>query len=799
MDELLITLDAINSKKNGFLLLETYLAEVRINKRGKYTGGRISPIDISNTIEVNNCHYDDLQCFFKNHCYQVSQNGYYISFPDLKEFIDEIGNKNILFLDNADKSMFVITKLSVHGRSFKHKYSYTIANHDINYCGNGILEVSSLEESNVQIMRITPKAVIIYNKEADEYSLIFDYHGKEIANNDKAYSFSMDSYIILRNYIYETEVYRELLNQGFVKLRKEKFIFHGTNLDVDKLSQKNISVGTDTKYNLPQITVTKRNSEWFQIDITLDLNGKLIDLASKINLFSTKLTNEVRLPNSILQAENEFIYEDGKLLLNKHHLYKLLRIIYDSSSDISEIFDYREIALDLPESIEKLAYPYQIEGIRWLKFLIQNKIGGCLADDMGLGKTFQVISILEDRDVRNVIDKILIVVPKSLISNWKKEFEKFLSSYKVTIYHGENRDISKIENNNIIISTYSTVYLDIELIKNYLFSIVVFDEIQNVKNHKSATSNAMKTINAEIKIGLSGTPMENNISELWNIMDILNPGLFPARSIFLSRYNNKKYDELKKILDVFILRRLKKDVLSQLPEKKEQIVYCDMDKAQHDLYNAISLAIKTEMMRLGSFSSAVVLKGLLLLRECCCHPELLGESSNPLKIKESCKIDTLKLLVAELVEAKHKILIFSQFTRMLDIIKKALNKYSNITFYLDGNTKNRSELVNEFETAKEGIFLISIKAGGVGLNLVSAQDVIIFDPWWNPFVEEQAIDRTYRIGQQNNVSVYKLITTNTIEERIVEMQKEKYLEFEQLINGISGDKQIDLKQIYDLL
>ena len=331
---------------------------------------------------------------------------------------------------------------------------------------------------------------------------------------------------------------------------------------------------------------------------------------------------------------------------------------------------------------------------------------------------------------------------------------------------------------------------------------MVFDEIQTIKNHKSITSDAMRHISSDMKIGLSGTPMENNISELWNIMDILNPNVFYSHSAFLRRYNGKNYDELKNILNLFILRRMKKDVLHELPEKYEQIIYCDMEQKQRKLYTGINIAVKNAIMSLKAFAAPVVLKGLTLLRECCCHPLLLNEETNVDMVSESCKLDALELLVDNLVESEHKILIFSNYTSMLHLIKENLEKnerYKDIIYYLDGKTKNRLDVVGKFEDANEGIFLISIKAGGVGLNLVSAQDVIIYDPWWNPFVEQQAIDRAYRIGQDKSVTVYKLVAANTIEERIVEMQKNKEQEFDELINGISTDKNFDLNDIIELL
>ena len=299
-----------------------------------------------------------------------------------------------------------------------------------------------------------------------------------------------------------------------------------------------------------------------------------------------------------------------------------------------------------------------------------------------------------------------------------------------------------------------------------------------------------------------GSKAFGRFSDKWYVMDILNPGVFSSHDSFMKRYNGHNYDELKTILNLFIMRRMKKDVLKELPPKTEQIIYCDMDQEQRKLYTSINVAVKTAIMNLKAFAAPVVLKGLTLLRECCCHPQLLDNTTNVDNISESCKFDSLKILVNNLFLSEHKILIFSNYTSMLQIIKNDFDNteaYKGAVFYLDGQTKNRSELVNQFEKSDKGIFLISIKAGGVGLNLVSAQDVIIYDPWWNPFVEQQAIDRAYRIGQEQAVTVYKLVTANTLEEKIIDMQKDKEQDFDELINGISTDKNMDLNQILRLL
>ncbi|SHM39683.1 Superfamily II DNA or RNA helicase, SNF2 family [Ruminococcus flavefaciens] len=807
----MITINSSASKKNGFLIIETYYTKkVDSNKSGKFKGGVISSANIYSNIPIENCSLSAIAALFKEECQRLSENAYYVTVPSLKRIVDKLKPYKMIFLDNRDKSLVLVENiiLQKHEKKVKHKYAFG----DISLCwyADCTLYIEEESTSGMIIKQKEPVPHMQYSKEEQIYSLYFCYNGENIAFLDKKLSITNGDMILLRNYSYEHEIGESILKEKFTKLAGSRFIYSGhknTRDIVAFLSSKSIVLDDDENTIIPDIKVTKNESGWFEIDLSYQIDGEVFDLASKIQLFSSQDEIEdddkkILLPDSIIQAREYLSVVGNKLRIDQNHIFELLHIIYDSNSDISEFFSYSDIMLALPDHVTSAAYPYQLEGIKWLKFLFLNHFGGCLADDMGLGKTFQIISFLEDQEVKNNIKKVLIIVPKSLLTNWKKEFEKFNSVYRVGIYHGDKRNEFDFENTDVIITTYNTAYLDLKNLNELVYSLVVFDEIQTIKNHKSITSDAMKQIRSEMKIGLSGTPMENSISELWNIMDVLNPNVFYSHSAFMRRYSGKNYDELKSILNLFILRRMKKDVLKELPQKSEQIIYCDMEQEQRKLYTSINVAVKKAIMSLKAFAAPVVLKGLTLLRECCCHPMLLNDETNVDKVYESCKLDALDLLVDNLVGSGHKILIFSNYTSMLHLIQEELEKnehYKKIIYYLDGKTKNRVDVVKQFESADEGIFLISIKAGGVGLNLVSAQDVIIYDPWWNPFVEQQAVDRAYRIGQDKPVTVYKLVAANTIEERIVEMQKDKEQDFDELINGISTDKNIDLKDIIELL
>lgn len=811
MSDLLIMINAPASKKNGFVVLETYYTRsVGVNKSGKYKGGSISAANVLNCQMIGNADHNQVKKLFSELCYPLGENSFHISVENLKKLHGEFQENKLFFINNTDRSLCIINTISETPLRRKNKYQYLVNNYYLSYGGQCTLFVENTNRSPYVIRELQPTPRLFFDKKTQVYSLCFDYCGIKIPHMDKKLSVMVDGAIILRNYYFEIETGEKLIREHFIKLAQCRYAYSGHNSKQhlnNSLSQRGIILEDDDNVIIPQIKVQRTDSDWFEIDLLCDINGDVIDLASRINLFASKDKIEVDgkqviLPDSIIDAKDEIILDGNKIKIRQNNIFHLLHIVYDSGKLPSDFFSFSDIELYLPQQTICTAYPYQIHGIRWLKYLYLNHIGGCLADDMGLGKTFQIISFLGDREVRSKTKKTIVIVPKSLLTNWKKEFEKFSVGFRVGIYHGSDRVSFDFAKTDVIITTYNTAHLDLDTLNQFDFSLAVFDEIQIIKNYKSVMSESMKHLNAKVKIGLSGTPMENSISELWNVMDVLNPDVFSSHSAFMKRYNGRNYDELRTIISFFIMRRMKKDVLKELPPKTEQIIYCDMDLNQRRLYTSITVAVKQAIMNLKAFAAPVVLKGLTELRECCCHPLLLDDAINVDAIRDSCKMESLSILVENLFESGHKILIFSNYTSMLQIIKNHFysNKaYRDYLFYLDGKTKNRNELVEQFEQSDKGIFLISIKAGGIGLNLVSAQDVIIYDPWWNPFVEQQAIDRAYRIGQEKAVTIYKLVVANTLEEKIIDMQRGKEQDFDQIINGISSDKNMDINMILSLL
>lgn len=474
----------------------------------------------------------------------------------------------------------------------------------------------------------------------------------------------------------------------------------------------------------------------------------------------------------------------------KYMGYHLIEELKNSDTDTIIEDSFEELMADI-ENITDEDYPidedligimrdYQIKGYNWLKTRAKYSLAGILADDMGLGKTLQIISYLKAEEKST---KSLIIVPTSLVYNWQAELKKFAPDLKVTIIRGNKLERDEIINNidrGIYITSYPLIRNDIESFENIIFDNLILDEAQNIKNHQSVNAKSVKRLKSKVKFALTGTPMENNLSELWSIFDFLMPKYLYNYRKFVEEFENpivlensqRALAELEKKINPFILRRMKKDVLKELPDKFEQTVMVNMTSEQKSLYAQYADNFKRELFEENKKEDQMeIFTALTRLRQIACDPKLFIEDYSG----GSGKLESLMTILEDGINSQSRILVFSQFTSMLDIIKKELEKKSISYMYLEGSTPadERLDMVNEFNDGDIEVFLISLKAGGSGLNLVGADMVVHYDPWWNPAVEEQATDRVYRIGQENSVQIIKLIAKGTIEEKIFELQKEK--------------------------
>lgn len=447
----------------------------------------------------------------------------------------------------------------------------------------------------------------------------------------------------------------------------------------------------------------------------------------------------------------------------------------------------QEMEFVVPERLNPVLRDYQKNGYKWLKTLSCYGLGGILADDMGLGKTLQVLTlILEEKGIHKLPS--LVIAPTSLLYNWRDEVKKFTPELKVVIISGvpktRQEQLQEIGNADLVVTSYPLIRRDLELYRDFEFAYCILDEAQHIKNPQTQNAQSVKQIRAKCRFALTGTPVENSLTELWSIFDFLMPGYLWSHGKFIKKFeipiikrrDLEVIETLGRHIRPFILRRMKQDVLKELPEKIESKMTVEMTEAQKKVYLAYLGQARQEIaqeLRLNGFSKSQlkILAALTRLRQICCHPALFLENFEG----ESGKMLLLQEILSDALESGHRLLIFSQFTSMLSLIKVYLNSQQIPYFYLDGSikTETRLELVHAFNQGTGQVFLISLKAGGTGLNLTGADMVIHFDPWWNPAVEDQATDRAYRIGQQNVVQVFKLITEGTIEEKIFELQQKK--------------------------
>jgi superfamily II DNA or RNA helicase len=460
-----------------------------------------------------------------------------------------------------------------------------------------------------------------------------------------------------------------------------------------------------------------------------------------------------------------------------------------------------EIKLQPPPlgDLESVLRPYQKEGVGWLYFLRTNGFSGILADEMGLGKTLQVLALLRSLKGQRA-RPALVVCPTSLVFNWEAEAKKFTPELRVLALQGADRAglFPRLPSHDLVVTSYALLRRDAEHYHGLEFDTVVLDEAQHIKNRQTQNAQAVKTIRAAHKLVLTGTPMENSVLDLWSIFDFLMPGYLGAAQDFRERYeipitrdrNTAVQLRLARRLRPFVLRRAKREVAADLPEKIEQIGYCDLGDEQRAYYEQVLTAGRREILDAVNTnglakSRMLVLTTLLRLRQICCDVRLLktGEPGQP--APASGKVELFHELIEETLDGGHRVLVFSQFTTMLGLLREELAAQNIQCCYLDGSTKDRAAVVEKFQNDPTvPVFLISLKAGGTGLNLTGADTVIHFDPWWNPAVEAQATDRAHRIGQRNVVTSYKLIARGTVEEKILNLQARKRA----LTQAVLGDE-----------
>jgi superfamily II DNA or RNA helicase len=573
----------------------------------------------------------------------------------------------------------------------------------------------------------------------------------------------------------------------------------------------------------PCFQITPSGEQWFDLEVAYNTSGGEPLAAAEIQRLLLTGQSHIRLKNGKFALLDTGAVEELQEVLvdcaprQQHGSYRLsntqagfldatLRGLTGSTVQAPQEWTERaalqrgEIKPQPPPlgDLETVLRPYQKEGVGWLYFLRTNGFVGILADEMGLGKTLQVLALLRSLKGNRTLPA-LIVCPTSLVFNWEAEAKKFTPELRVLALHGADRAalFDQVPAHDLILTSYALLRRDAEHYRRLDFDTVVLDEAQHIKNRQTQNAQAVKTIRAAHKLVLTGTPMENSVLDLWSIFDFLMPGYLGAEQDFRERYeipitrerNAAAQTRLARRLRPFVLRRAKRDVAADLPEKIEQISYCDLGEEQRMYYQQVLEAGRREIIDAVNASGLarsrmLVLTTLLRLRQICCDVRLLKTGETGQSPPPSGKVELFHELIEETLDGGHRALVFSQFTTMLQLLRQSLAAQNVTCCYLDGATKDRAAVVEKFQTDRTvPVFLISLKAGGTGLNLTGADTVIHFDPWWNPAVEAQAIDRAHRIGQRNVVTSYKLIARGTVEEKILSLQARKQAVTQAVLGG----------------
>ena len=735
--------------------------------------------------KVENRNLELLEVYKKNYTQSIVfnennlRNFFAIVVPKIKD------NFKIKNIDKEQIEKYMPKDLYVKIYLDYNEKGYIIA--DVKFC-YGNVEFNPIKNVNLEITRNAIQENEVLDTFVQTGFMLDSANARLVlANDEKIYNFLSKE---IEDYMKKFEV---LVAEDFKKkdIKKIKIKSIGVKIE-NNLLDINLE---DFRFNIYEIkdiiNKYKLKRKFYKLKdgtyISLEKNNSLDFLENVVDNIEIDYVNPeegtIKLPIYRAMYLEKLFKEMNNTNIQKNEYYKKM---------ISEIEDrHIDINTKIPKKLNTELRTYQKIGYKWLKTLEQYKMGGILADDMGLGKTVQVLTVILSyiQENKEKAKNSIIVCPSSLTLNWYNEIQKFTPTIKKLVISGDylerKRKIETINNYQIVITSYDSLKRDIDLYTQYNFKYIVADEAQYIKNNNTKNSKAVKLINAETKFALTGTPIENSLSELWSIFDFIMPGYLYKYKKFKELYeipiiknqDEEKMNKLKKQIEPFILRRTKSEVLTELPDKTVTILSNEMKEEQYSIYMSYMAQARDEIMyqidMKGFEKSQIKILSLLMrLRQICCHPKLfLSEYTG-----ESSKLNQCIEIIQDAVWGEHKILLFSSYTSMFEIIEEQLKKLKINYLKLTGQTRvgERIKLVDEFNTNENiKVFLISLKAGGTGLNLTGADMVIHYDPWWNLSAENQATDRTYRIGQKKNVQVYKLITKNSIEEKIYELQQKK--------------------------
>lgn len=745
-----------------------------------------------------------------------------------KQFPQSLNDKNDVYLFNWKiylpsknqmvKYMLICDKLKKNGEIL---YRKDIDNYKklISFLSSISSDINISEEIKAFASNYIKPEFHIYDNGENIYCDIKMIYGNEKINILKE---DTSKATILRDYKKEGKILMELEKYRFIK-RNERLLFIGGDEELFEILNKsennlhclgNVTFGKGLKHRrifdslfieaeLQEVDGCYDFSYGIQDIENRELNSVLTSFKQKNRFYKTKNNNFLDFEDAgvrdffdlIITLNTKENMEAGLIEIEKNKALYLSEKIKNKNLQFikgieglmeleNTLININNMDIPVPVNLKATLREYQIEGFKWLKSLSTLGFGGILADEMGLGKTVETIAFLLSQENK----KSIIISPTSLIYNWKAELEKFAPSIKVAIVHGEKSErhnlIHNLQDYDVILTTYGTLRIDIQQYEDIIFDSCIIDEAQNIKNYLTQNTKVIKEVKAKVRFALTGTPMENNLTELWSIFDFIMPDYLYSKEVFESKFTIGRegdLEELKLLIKPFILRRTKSEVMKELPDKIEKKFIVEMTTAQKAVYKAYIKAVR-EKMKNNSEGKIEVFSYLTRLRQICLDPSLVIDEYKG----GSGKLKVATELIEKHIDSQGKVLLFSQFTSALKNIGDNLKKKGIPYLYLDGKTKpkDRIKLVNEFNiSCEKKVFLISLKAGGTGLNLASANLVIHFDPWWNPAVEDQATDRAHRIGQRNVVEVIKLVAKGTIEEKIILLQENKKDLIDSVITG----------------
>lgn len=684
-----------------------------------------------------------------------------------------------------------------------------------------------------ELIRPEPQTIYSFSEDPQTERLVltlrFSYgeHSLPPAENDDdllaQVEENSEKFVICRDLAFEKGVLEKFYTEGFKRTGPDRFEILGEDA-LDFVAEELPELKNNPSYKflntLNHFQVFAQvgreelkakahpiNNDWFWLDLGFDFEGVKVpfDLVKSLvsegrnyipvpgkGYVKVKRDEILSLSDKLAELEAEYD-EDGRMKLRRFHapyLDGLLQIDWSEQQSLGEaITALKQTGLlphhSLPTHLQSILRGYQQHGYDWLHFLHEHHFHGILADDMGLGKTLQMLSFLQDQKDKKGTKPNLIIAPTSVVFNWQREAERFTPDLKVLVHSGSTRskDIENIEELDMVLTSYALFRRDAEMLTKKNWRCVVLDEAQNIKNYRSKTAQLVKELQSDQRWALTGTPLENRLSELWSIFSFLMPGFLGNYNHFKNTYQQpieivqdvEVLERLRKRIFPYVMRRLKEEVARELPPKTEITHYCEMTPEQKKLYQQMLLACRQEVFqeveKNGIERSQVsIFTALLRLRQICCHPSLIGKK----KGYESGKFLEFTDLLLEILSENHRVLVFSQFVEMLTLLKALLEEHNIEYEYLDGRTRHREKHINNFQKNENvKVFLISLRAGGTGINLTAADYVIHYDPWWNPAVEDQATDRVHRLGQTRHVFAYKMITKDSVEEKILGLQEKK--------------------------